>query len=247
MEKTQNSCEVKQCRFIPIVAAICVAVGPALGGYFIGKSLKRNNDDVTVKGLSEREVKADLAIWTISFKETMSELAPLEKKIQTQKKMVLEFLEKHGLQAEITNQSIDVNTLREYIQQKETHVVNYEATGNITIRTSKVDEAKEISEKTSELIRQGVAISSTMSYKYTKFNDLREKMLAEAAQSARRAADQFATNSKVEVGSIKTAHQGSFTILGADNASSSEYDYREETSLKKRIRVVSTVTFHLKS
>lgn len=246
MANDKTSCEQKKCRVTPVIAALCLAVGPALGGYFIARALGRSHNDVTVKGIAEREVKADLVVWTINFKETTPDLVSLEQKIQNDKKMVLDFLEKNGFQSEITNQSIDVNTIRELNQQKEKHTVTYEAKGMITVRTSKVDEAKVVIEKIADLLKQGVAISSKLSYKYTKFNDLREKMLAEAAQSARRAADQFASNSKVQVGSIKAAHQGSFSIVGSDNASENDYDYREDTSLKKRVRVVSTVTFHLK-
>ena len=59
-----------RCKIDYIIAAFILAGGIALGGYFIGNSfLKTRLQDryVTVKGLSEREVAANLAIWNITI------------------------------------------------------------------------------------------------------------------------------------------------------------------------------------
>ena len=61
-------------------------VGPALGtlalvaagGYLLGNGLVRARDadrSVTVRGLAEKEVTADLATWTIAYSATAEDLA----------------------------------------------------------------------------------------------------------------------------------------------------------------------------
>ena len=54
-----------------------LASGLVLGGWVLGAQIKATrlaDRHVTVRGLVERTVKSDLAIWTLSFKETGNDL-----------------------------------------------------------------------------------------------------------------------------------------------------------------------------
>src|SRR5260370_29311076 len=55
-----------------------LALGLVLGGWVLGvqiKATRLRDRYVTVKGLVERKVKSDLAIWPISYKEAGDDLA----------------------------------------------------------------------------------------------------------------------------------------------------------------------------
>ena len=67
MRSTENKTMVTEA----IIVGLCLLIGLAVGGYFIGKGAARFKSDmrtVTVKGLVEKEVKADQAIWMLRFR-----------------------------------------------------------------------------------------------------------------------------------------------------------------------------------
>ncbi len=116
----------------------------------------------------------------------------------------------------------------------------------IIVSSSNVDRTSKIPEDLGELLSQNIVVSATAKYQYTKFADIKPEMIAEATQNARKSADQFAKDSSSKVGVIKSANQGVFTIT-IKNFSKDENDYHESKSIKKKIRVVSTITFSLKN
>src|SRR3546814_20430166 len=80
-----------------------------------------------------------------------------------------------------------------------------------------------------------------MVYSFTKLNDIKPAMVAEATKDARKAAAQFAQDSGTGVGGIKSATQGSFSIgarAGDDMGNGADSPY-------KKVRVVQPVDFSL--
>ena len=60
--------------------------------------------------------------------------------------------------------------------------------------------------------------------------------MADATKNARKAADKFAEDSESELGKIKSASQGQFSIEDRD----------QYTPYIKKVRVVSTIVYYLK-
>ncbi|MBQ2859081.1 MAG: SIMPL domain-containing protein, partial [Alphaproteobacteria bacterium] len=62
---------------------VVLAIGIALGGYFIGDGIYRamSGRTVTVKGLAERDVVADTAVWNIKINGVGGDLAELQQRI----------------------------------------------------------------------------------------------------------------------------------------------------------------------
>jgi uncharacterized protein len=68
LEKTRTNDRL----FGAAVLGGCLMLGLVLGGWLLGsqiKDIKLADRYVTVKGLVERTVKSDMAIWPVSFKE----------------------------------------------------------------------------------------------------------------------------------------------------------------------------------
>jgi hypothetical protein len=233
-----------------------IALGLVLGGWILGAQIKatRLSDRyVTVKGLVERTVKSDLAIWPISFKEAGNDLSQVYAKSQADKGAVLKFLADQG----IPKQDIDLGQIR---------VVDTEANeyggGNrgpnryiveqqITVRSANVDKVAAAGQKTAELVQAGVVLSSNpgqggITYKFNGLNSIKPDMITVATKNARAAADRFAADSGSVVGSIRQANQGTFTILPADSGGDGEYGgYQADSSIMKKVRVVATVEYYL--
>ena len=228
-----------------LLFAVIIATGTALCGFFIGKSIekfKTSDRSVSVKGLSEREVKADLAELTISFKNPGNDLTTIQQKNGQDTKAVLTFLKNKGIKEEemaLENIEIFDHFSKEYGDNSKPEF-RYIVTGRIKVNTRQVKILKEIMNQTADLIKQQINISLNPRYYFTEFSKLRTEMIAEATQSARQAALQFATDSGSKVGAIRHAVQGAFSVVGRND------DYNEISSVDKKIRVVTTVTFELK-
>ena len=247
-----------RCKIDYIIAAFILAGGIALGGYFIGNSfLKTRLQDryVTVKGVSEREVAANLAIWNITIKATGNNLNEVNNKINTDRNTVMDFLIKQGFQTdevEIGSYLVTdllAQTYRNTTSEEFRYIIN----ATIILKTSKVELVRKVTQLQNLLVQQGVAIGAEgydgLSYEFTKFNEIKPEMLEEAIKNARKAALKFAEDSGNEIGSLKRANQGTFTISSADGGDrNDEYSnsQAEKKSIRKKIRLVTTLEYCFK-
>ena len=234
--------------------ALILAAGIALGGFFPGfyyYQAKINANSVTVKGLAEKDVRADMAIWSLQFVVTGNNLSELQNKISGQAQTIVEFLKKRGFaETEISLSPITTNDLlaNPYQNANETNGRRFILTQSVELRTQKVDEVANSLSATNELISKGIVFTqdynggSRASFLFTKLNEIKPQMLEEATQNAKEAALQFAKSSGSEVGKIKRASQGVFSIQPRVDADS----IRESQQIDKKVRVVSTVEYWLK-
>ena len=76
-------------------------MGLGLGGWFIGDGFVQSRTAdrfVTVKGISERDVQADIALWPIRFVATDDDLNRAQAMVKRSEKTVLGFLQRFGLE-----------------------------------------------------------------------------------------------------------------------------------------------------
>lgn len=230
---------------VVIMVAVIVALGIALSGFFVGQSIakfKTNDRAIMVKGLSEREVTSDMGELTLSFKNPGDDLAIIQAKSDQDIHAVMIFLKAKGLKDnEISLDGIELfdRKAREYGEQANDDKYRYILTNRIRVNTKQVEILKSIANQTGDLLKQGVNITDSPRYYFTRFSDLRTEMIAEATKSARQTALQFAKDSGSRVGEIRNAVQGAFSI------SSPNEEFNEVTSIQKKVRVVTTVTFNL--
>ncbi len=212
-------------------------------GYLLSSSIvdiKKMERTVEVKGLSEREVPADIAIWPITFSMADNDLSNLYQTIQDKNSKVVAFLKAQGFtDSEITISAPSVvdKLAREYDSSYGAKF-RYTASSTITLYSNQVDKARESMIKVVDLGREGIAIagdSYSTQFIYSKLNDIKPAMIEEATKNARQAADKFAKDSDSSLGKIKRANQGTFSIENRDSS----------TAHIKKVRVVSTVEYYL--
>ena len=230
-------------RKIILIAAALLAAGVIVGGYLLGDGLRRArmaDRAVTVRGLSERDVTADLATWTITFTETGSELEPVRQAAEGDAATVVNFFRQNGFPADQVNDAaVSVN---QFYDNERGNVVTVRR--QIQLRTRDVARARQAFTRQAELIRAGVAIEdgSAMVYNFTKLNEVKPEMIAQATQDARRGAEQFARDSGTEVGGIRAATQGYFSITARDG---DESEGSGRDSPLQKVRVVTTIEYYL--
>jgi hypothetical protein len=254
MVESENGQAVKAA----IIVGCCLIVGLTAAGYFIGRGTARFKSEirtVTVKGLVEREVNADEAVWTLSLRRAGDDVGEAHRRISKDRDAVLAFLRQQAFtDDEITRQptrTVD-KLAREFGQPQTTERFRFLVTGAIVVRTAKVEHVQKSLGATEELLKAGVILdgereSSAANPRYlvSKFNELRPQLLAAATKNARAIAQQFAADSGVSVGKIHSANQGSIQIFGSDGNDESG-PYSPTSTPVKKIRVVSTFEFELK-
>lgn len=196
---------------------------------------------VTVRGLCEREVKANKVTWPIVSKEVGNDLYFIYSKIENTNTRILNFLKENG----ITDTEISVNPPAVIDLQADRYSSNqtpfrYNVTNVIVVTSSQVDKINELIKKQSELLKQGIAVVAgdyqyQTTYEYTDLNSIKPEMIADATKNAREAADKFAEDSGSKVGRIQTASQGQFSIEDRD----------QYTPYIKKVRVVSSIIYYL--
>lgn len=228
-----------------IILGAFLCVGLIFLGYFISRSaylIKASERFVTVKGLSEREVNADIAIWPISFKEVSNNLPELYSVMDEKSKVVIKYLKDKGFKdSEVTIAPVNiVDKKADRYSQPGQIDVRYLATSTISVYSDNVELVRKTMSEISDLIKKGIAISEEdynlrPEFVFTKLNEIKPEMVEEATKDARSVAEKFAKDSESELGKIKNATQGLFTIFDRDS----------KTAHIKKVRVVTHIEYYL--
>jgi len=240
-----------------VVVGLCALVGLAVAGFFIGRGTERLRSavrTVTVKGLVEKEVKADRVIWTLNLRRASADVKDAQARIAADREAAVAFLKKQGFEdSEIERTPIKTidKLAREYGQPQGGDPLRYILTASLVVTTPKVDLVRSSLGATDELLRSGVVLDggdggspANPRFVVSAFNDLRPQLLAEATKNAREMAQQFAADSGARVGSIRSANQGQIQIFGTDGNDESGA-FSPTSTVQKKIRVVSTFEFAL--
>lgn len=229
-----------------IIEAAIIAVGITLLGYMIRSgidSFKERDRVVSVKGLAEMEVVADMVVWPLMYKDIGNDLLSLYNNIQTKNNTIITFLKTNGITDEEISVSppeiIDMEAERYSAQAPQ---YRYNATSVITVSSGDVEKVRKLIAEQTELLKQGVAITGgdyryNILYEFTGLNKIKPDMIETATKNAREAAEKFALDSGSKLGKIRDASQGQFTITDRD----------ANTPYIKNIRVVTTVNYYLKN
>ena len=226
-----------------VVLGVCLMVGLVVGAVLLGNAIRVSRADdriVSVKGLCEREVKADNVICPFAYKEGGDDLQQLYKTIERKNAIIINFLKVAGVGEEEISVAapkvLDTRTEWSGSQNRYTYIV----TSVVTVCTDKVDEIIALQSQQGELLQQGIATTSGWEfptvYSFTKLNEIKPAMIETATRNARETAEKFAADSDSKLGKIKRATQGQFTITDRDS----------NTPYMKNVRVVTSVDYYLK-
>jgi len=233
-----------------ILVAILLTLGVILAGWFIGNGFRegRTGDRfVTVKGVSERDVKADLALWPIRFVVAGNDLNGVQRKLKQDRGKIQSFLSGHNISAdavELQNLEVTDRTAQSY--GSGSYENRFILAQTLMVRSKDIDKIDEASQAIGDLVEAGVILNSDYSgsgptYLFNGLTELKPEMIAEATKNARSSAQQFARDAGSELGGIRRANQGVFVILARDKAPM----LNEKQQIHKTVRVVSTLDYYL--
>jgi hypothetical protein len=201
-------------------------------------NLQKNTRFVHVKGLAEREVLADKALWLISYSSTSNTLSEVYQQINKNNQVIKNFLLENGL----TEQDVIINppsindTKAQVYGNNNYKPFRYIAEAKILVNSTNIEAVRKSLSNADQLIAKDISLNhGNVEYMYSHLNDIKPDMVEEATKEARKAASKFATNSGANLGSIKRANQGIFSITNV----------HYQMPYKKKVRVVTDIDYYL--
>lgn len=228
-----------------IILGVAIFLGLSVLGYLLGSSVvkfKAFERAVSVKGLSEKELPADIALWPIQFTRAGNDIAQLYADLEKDTGRIAGFLKNNGfVDSEITvSPPAIIDKVAQQYGDTSKIELRYSATQDITVYTEKIDAVRATMKRLVELGKAGIVFTggnydNKTEFIFTRLNDVKPEMIEEATRQAREVAEKFAKDSNSRLGKIKQASQGQFSITDRDR----------NTPYIKKIRVVSTVEYYL--
>ncbi|HEV2613323.1 MAG TPA: SIMPL domain-containing protein [Gammaproteobacteria bacterium] len=247
--------------FSLILSAIILSAGLIGAGYWGEQAVvqaKKADRFVTVKGLAEKNVKANLGVWEVDYQEVGNNLAQISTQLAQDQSTTMTFLLQNGFtkdEVSLRPTKVTDQLANSYNQANpQTQNNRYIIAGGIRIRSINVDQIQKVSQMTGDLIKQGVPLSfnsadyssdltTNPSYFYTQLDSIRPEMLASATQSAKLVAVQFANDSGSKLETIRRANQGVFELRSQDSSGTNSGN--ETGSINKTVRLVTTIDYYL--
>lgn len=226
-------------------SGLFVMVGLIVLGIMIPRAVVKYRSfdrTVNVKGLCEREVSADKVIWPVVYKVMSNDLQDIYRQIGVNNEVIIEFLKEGGISVDeitVAMPQITDEYANEYGSVNRTY--RFIAKNVITVCTDDVDVVLNLMDKQAQLLKKGIVVGAgsqwenPVEFRYEGLNEIKPSMIEEATRNAREVAEKFAKDSGSNLGKIKTANQGTFTIEDRDS----------NTPYVKKVRVVTSVTYYL--
>ena len=230
------------------ISPVILALGILGAGVSLSNAISNFRDFdryVEVKGLDEEIVKSNQATWQISFTTSNNDLKQIYNSISTAQNAITKFLLDQGFKAnEIQKQQITItDNLSTSYGQHNPNQPHYTANSGIKLVSGNIDLVSEAAQKTGQLVQSEIVINNSLvRYSYTDLNSIKVDMLNKATENARNAAQAFAKNSRSQLGKIKNANQGQFSISAAEGNDS----YDAGGSIMKKVRIVTSVQFFIR-
>jgi hypothetical protein len=228
-----------------LILGLFLLLGLSSLGYLLGSSalkVKALERTVTVKGLSERELPADIVIWPIQFTSAENDLEALYLSIEQSTTEIKQFLQERGVKPEEVSFSPPAITDKSAQQYGNAPGAEfrYTAIQTVTVYSHDIKRVRTVMNSLSDLGKKGIAFTggnyeTKTEYLFTRLNEIKPEMIEEATRKARVVAQKFASDSQSTLGKIRRASQGQFSINDRD---------KNNPHIKK-VRVVSTVEYYL--
>lgn len=228
-----------------IVPSIVLALGLIIGGWILGSKFyksRMSNRVVTVKGLAEMPVEANLGAWSLESRTDGQSFESVRNELTRQAETIKNWLMQKGFTAD--EMKIEaINVRRNYYTRD--GQPPYNGSVKVSLKTNNVDALETASEQTTELLDRGVFLNGDEwairpKFYFTKINDVKSELLADATKAARESAEQFANDSGARVGGIKRANQGIIVLMPGSRISESHEYYKDKIA-----RVVSTLDYYI--
>ena len=239
-----------------IILGALLALGLTAGAYLLGMQAKQiggGRTSITVKGLAEKPVKADLAEWTLGVRVLGPTFAEALKNSRAALPQLKQFLMAQGFDAASLRDSPE--TVTEHFVQEESARGNmrqvqqgFEAQQNVVVTSKDLARIEAAYKGIVQFQADGHPVTySRPLYLVSNLEDVKMSLIGAATQNAKTRAQEFAKNGNVQVGVMRSASQGAFYVLPEGGSTDvDDYGYGgvyDKTTVDKKARVVVTIEY----
>ncbi len=239
-----------------IVLGVLLALGMSAGAYLLGYQAKQiggGRQSISVKGLAEKPVKADVAEWTVGVHVIGATFAEALQKSRAALPDLKGFLASQGFDPSVMQDSSERVT--DYYVEKQMpdgRVRNvpqgYQASQDIVLTSPDLARIGNAYRAIVQFQAEGHPVThSAPLYLVSNLEEVKMSLIGAATDNAKVRAGEFAKHGGVEVGHMRTASQGAFYILPV-GASTEVDDYGyggtyDKSTIDKIARVVVTIEY----
>ena len=214
------------------------------------RDIRTSHQIIKVRGYAEVPVRSDLAVWEVTVLARGEHLAQAHELLEGYRRETVDFLTSAGIPVEeIASSTVLVEERHERNDKgMATNVVEgYDVSQTLGVRTRSVDLVADVASRTAELLGRGVQFRAyAPRFTFTGVDELKSRLLVEATKDARERAATLAESSGMELGPLRAARQGAFSVRAADASSVSERDDDDHASIDKKVSAVVTVDYAMR-
>lgn len=243
-----------------IIIASILAVAMIISCFLGVKGLadyKQKKNNINIKGIATQQITSDRIEWSGDYCVFESNIKAGYAALEADKTKVRNYLVGKGFNEEdliFSSISIkEINAIDENGYQTN-EITGYELSQTVTIRSEEIDKVTQISRTSTDLILEDVQFQSyAPAYIYTKMDELKVTMLADATKDATNRAKNIAENANSKLGDLAHAHISSVKISPLYYSPidyNGDYNYyyytdNDTASLEKEVTVVVYCTFEI--
>ncbi|HEU0053341.1 MAG TPA: SIMPL domain-containing protein [Longimicrobium sp.] len=233
--------------FAGLAALALALVLAAVVGAGAVKAAKRSGDQIEVTGSAKKQIRSDYAVLRMSASTQGASLQEAYAQLDGYATQVRGFLGQSGVaDSLVTERPVETESLYRMTENgmQTGEVVGYRLTRRWEVRSADVAGVTALSQRATSLINQGIPLQAgSPEYLYTRLNEVRTQMLAEATQDAKGRAESIAKSAGARIGAVRSARMGVFQITPRNSTEVSDYGINDTSSLEKDITAVVRVTF----
>ena len=226
-----------------------IAIAIIIGLWIAGTAYKykfKSQENISVTGMAEKDFTSDLIVWSGFFSRSGIDLKAAYAVLKQDEATIKSYLNSKG----ISDSSIvfaSITTNKDYQSQYNADGVEvgriftgYTLMGSVRVESGDIVRVEKLSREITELLEKGIELNSNApEYYYTKLNELKIDLLAQASADAKTRAQTIAQNSGGSLGDLKKANMGVFQITGKNANEDFSYGGVFNTSSKDKTASVT--------
>ncbi|MDX9924200.1 MAG: SIMPL domain-containing protein [Ignavibacteriaceae bacterium] len=216
---------------------------------FVWKSAKSAEQTITVTGSAKKTITSDLGIQRVSIQVVSYDRKTAYQQLVSQAPTLINFLDKKGIKKDqvemfpINGYSVNKMNDNGYPTNEVSHYVYSQ---RFEIKDSDVNKIKYLSLQLVSLVESGLDIQvDSPEYLYSKIDDEKVVMQAEAAKNAMERAQKVAESTGRDLGPLRNARMGVIQITPPNSNMISDYGVNDNTSIIKEINAVVSASFEI--
>jgi uncharacterized protein len=238
-----------------LIGTAIIACAVVISTYIFGNAIiktRTGGNEIKVTGSARKDIDSDFIAWTGKITYRSDNLNSGFQSVKAGVGKLVDYLKSKGLsEKEIVVGAVQSNAL--YAQNPNNQYDNgnsfrtiqgYDVSQSVTVRSSQVELVEKVSRDSTDLISQGVPLESTNpQFFYTKIGEVKREILGQAAEDARKRAQEIASKSGGALGEVKGARMSPLQITPRYDFEIYDAGFNDLSSKEKSITAVVTMTF----